>query len=90
MNVEFSDFKIEDDDLESSTTSQISSFTMSQQALKKSTVNPSGPGAFPLAISLTATSTSWRETGLSMALFCSSVMSLGMDDVTLSMASLRL
>ena len=58
IKVEFSDFKMEEEILESSTTPHMSYFTTSQQALKKSTVKPSGPGTFPLAISLTATSTS--------------------------------
>ena len=87
MNVELRDFRIEDEVLESSTASQISFPTISQQALKNSTVNPSGPGAFPLAISLTTPSTSWRETGLSRALFCSSVMRKGMEDTTSLIAS---
>ena len=89
MNVEFRDFRMEEEVRQSSTTSQMSYFTTSQQALKKSTVKPSGPGAFPLAISLTATSTSWRETDRSRALFCSSVMRLGMLEITLAMASCR-
>jgi len=50
--------------LESSTTSRISGLTVSQQALKKSTLNPYGLGAFPLYISLITSLTSSSETGL--------------------------
>ena len=41
---------------ESSTTSIISCFTILQHALKKSTLKPSGPGAFPLCISVMTSS----------------------------------
>ena len=50
--------------LESSTTSRISCLTISQHVLKKSTLNPSGHGAFPFCISLMTSLTSSSVTGL--------------------------
>ena len=50
--------------LEFSTTSRISCLIVSQQGMKKSTLNPSWPGAFPFCISLITPLTSSSDIGL--------------------------
>lgn len=71
--------------LDCSTTSQISSFTKSQQLWKKSIVNPSNLGAFPLSIWKIASSTSCHSMVLISIVLCSGMTSLGIFLVIFAM-----
>jgi hypothetical protein len=64
IKVVLSAFKIVLSLLESSTTLKMSCFTIFQEALKKSTLNPSEPSALPFCISLRTSLTSSSDTGL--------------------------
>lgn len=71
--------------LESSTTSRISCLTDFQQDLKKTTLKPSGPRAFPFCISLITLLTSCLDIGMLILWLSSMVTNLGMNLVYLLM-----
>jgi len=72
--------------LEFSTMVHTSSLIVSQNSWKKLVVNPFGPGALPFSIYFTTSSSSYLSIGLSRTSFWASVIFLGMNLITFSMA----